>query len=333
MIAIDGTKVAANANRDRTMNYEQLARTIVQEQIATDAADDELHAHAHGDELPPELARSKGRQVWLREAKRRLDERRAAEAKPIPRSRPERLTDAKRRLDEELRTERRANEAYEAYRARGVGRTGRRFSPAATPKPYAPPATPAGNVNVTDPDSKLVKGMRGWIQGYNAQAVCNERHLIVAAEVMTASPDFGHLGPMVAAARRELANAGVTKPPDVVVADAGYWHLEQMNQITGDGVPVLIPPDSSRRANKPKRPGWDGGAYDFMRSVLSTELGGKLYKQRAQLIEPIFGHTKHNRRFDRFHRRGRSAARTEWRLMATTHNLVKLHQHFTATVA
>ena len=110
--------------------------------------------------------------------------------------------------------------------------------------------------------------MRGWIQGYNAQAACNDQHLIVAAEVMTASPDFGNLGPMLTAARRELANAGATKRPNVVVADAGYWHLEQMNQITGDGIPVLIPPDSSRRANKPKRPGWDGGAYDFMRSVL-----------------------------------------------------------------
>jgi transposase len=321
VLAIDGTKVAANANRDRTMDYEQLAKAIVEEQIDTDAAEDELYGQARGDELPPELTRSKGRQAWLREAKRRLNDRRADQARPIARSRPERLKDAKRRLDEELRTEQRANEAYEAYRARGVGRTGRRFSPAATPKPYTAPATPAGKVNISDPDSKLVKSMRGWIQGYNAQTVCNERHLIVAAEVMTASPDFGHLGPMVAAARRELAAAGVTTPPEVVVADAGYWHLEQMNEITGDGIPVLIPPDSSRRANKPKRPGWDGGAYDFMRSVLSTELGGKLYRQRAQLIEPIFGDTKHNRGFTRFARRGRSAARTEWRLMATTHNL------------
>jgi hypothetical protein len=113
------------------------------------------------------------------------------------------LKDAKRRLDEELWTEQRANEAREAYRARGVGRTGRRFSPAATPKPYTPPATPGGQVNITDHDSRLVKGRRGWIQGYKAQAVCNEQHLIVAAEVMTASPDFGHLGPMLAAARRE----------------------------------------------------------------------------------------------------------------------------------
>jgi hypothetical protein len=79
-------------------------------------------------------------------------------------------------------------------------------------------------------------------------------------------------------------------------------HLEQINEITADGMPVLIPPDSSRRANKPKRSGWNGGAYHFMRSVLSTPLGAELYKQRAQLIEPIFGNTKHNRGFIRFHR-------------------------------
>ena len=172
--------------------------------------------------------------------------------------------------------------------------------------------------------------MRGWVQGYNAQAVCNDQHLILAADVMTASADFGHLGPMIAQARDELAAAGVSEDPAVVVADAGYWHLEQMNELTGDGIAVLIPPDSTRRKGQ-ARPGWDGGAYSFMRSVLATDHGSALYKQRAQLIEPIFGHTKHNRGFTRFHRRGRSAARTEWRLMATTHNLQKLHRHFNPT--
>jgi hypothetical protein len=63
-----------------------------------------------------------------------------------------------------------------------------------------------------------------------------------------------------------------------------------------------------------------------------TERGKALYKLRGQLIEPVFGHTEHNRGSDRFSRRGRSAARTEWRLIATTHNLVKLHQHHTAAV-
>jgi hypothetical protein len=64
---------------------------------------------------------------------------------------------------------------------------------------------PAGKVNVTDPDSRNVKTPRGWVQGYNAQAVCNEHQIVVAAELTAYSPDFGHLGPMVAAAERELA--------------------------------------------------------------------------------------------------------------------------------
>jgi transposase len=328
VIAIDGTKVAANASRDRTMDYQQIARTIIEEQIATDAAESAALGERRGDELPDVIATTKGREGWLRAARQRLDQERAERGEPIARSRPGRLLQAKRRLDEDLAAEREINDKYEAYRARGVMRDGRRMS--ARPKPYTPPETPAGKINLTDPDSKLVRGMRGWIQGYNAQAACNEQHLIVAAEVMTASPDFGHLGPMLTAARRELTAAGVTQLPAVTVADAGYWHLEQMNAITGDGIPVLIPPDSSRRTNKPTRPGWNGGAYDFMRSVLDTPLGNELYRRRAQLIEPIFGNAKHNQGFTRFHRRGRSAARTEWRLMATTHNLRKLHQHFTA---
>jgi hypothetical protein len=313
------------------MDYEQVAKAIVEEQIATDIAETEQFGQRRGDELPDVIATTKGREGWLRAARQRMDQERAERAEPIPRSGAQRLLEAKRRLEEDLAAEREINAKYEAYRARDRMRDGRRMS--ARPKPYTPPETPQGKVNITDPDSKLVHGMRGWVQGYNAQAVCNERQLIVAAEVMTASPDFGHLGPMVVAARRELAAAGVRQPPDVVVADAGYWHLDQMNEITGDGIPVLIPPDSSRRANKPKRRGWDGGAYDFMRSVLSTELGEKLYEQRGQLIEPIFGNTKHNRGFTRFHRRGRSAARTEWRLMAATDNLCKLHRHFTASAS
>jgi transposase len=212
VIAIDGTKVHANANRDRTMAY-------VEEAVETDAAETATLGDRCGDELPEIVSSGEGRQAWLRAARQRLDQERRHRAEPIPRSRPRRLLDAKRRLEEELAFERRGNDCYEAYRAGGLMKHGRRFG--APPKPYTPPATPEGKVNLTDPDSKLVHGMRGWIQGYNAQAVCNEQHLILAAEVVTASPDFGHLGPMLAAARSELAAAGVTKAPEVVVADAG----------------------------------------------------------------------------------------------------------------
>jgi hypothetical protein len=102
----------------------------------------------------------------------------------------------------------------------------------------------------------------------------------------------------------ELQSAGVSARPDTVLADAGYCHQDQMERLVAAGTQVLIAPDSSRR--KGTRPGWDGGLYAFMRRI------------------------KFNRRIDRFHRRGRSAARAEWRLITATHNLLKLHKQHTA---
>jgi transposase len=329
VVAIDGTKVHANASQHATRSYEEIAREILAEADAIDAAEDEQFGERRGDELPSELATAQGRRGWLREAKRRLDEKRAEEARPIPRSRPDRLKEAKRRLQEEHEVECRANADYEAYRSRGRMKDGRRFG--RPPNPYQPPETPAGKINVTDPDSRNVKTSRGWVQGYNAQAVCTEQQIVIAAEVTVDSPDFGHLGPMVEATGRELAAAGITGAPEVVLADAGYWHQVQMVSITGRGTVVLIPPDAGKR--KGARPGWDGGLYAFMRRVLAGEHGGGLYAKRQGMIEPVFAHTKFNRRMDRFQRRGRSAARSEWRLMTATHNLLKLYKHTNAPLA
>jgi transposase len=330
VVAIDGTKIYANASRDSTMDYEQIAREIIEEAKAIDAAEDELYGEKRGDELPEQLTTAAGRKKWLSEAKRRLDEQRAEEARPIPGPRPKRLREAKRRLQEELFTEQRANDAYEAYRARNRDVLGRRLSTA--PKPYTPPAAPQGQINTTDLDSRLVKGMRGWIQGYNAQAATNENQIVMAAEVMVASPDFGHLEPMVDAVKDELRAIGVSDTPELVLADAGYWHQEQMERVVAAGSQVLIPPDSSRRKTT-TRPGWDGGLYAFMRRVLQTERGAELYARRQQLVEPMFANTKFNRRMDRFRRRGRSAVRTEWRLITATHNLLKLHNHLNGLAA
>src|SRR5438067_2809406 len=163
-------------------------------------------------------------------AKRRLDEQRAEEAKPIPQSRPKRLKQSKRRLEEELWTEQRANAAYEAWRARGVMADGRKLSTPA--KPYVPPETPAGKVNVTDPDSRNVKTPRGYMQGYNAQAVVGENQIVIAAELNADSPDFGHLEPMVTAAEHELEKAGVSETPEVVVADRKSTRLNSSHVST-----------------------------------------------------------------------------------------------------
>src|SRR3954453_17160831 len=230
VIAVDGTKLPGNASRNANVDYEQLAREILEEAQAVDAAEDELYGDARGDELPEQLRTGEGRRAWLREAKRQLEAQRAKEARPVPRSRGKRLKEAKRRLDEELWSKLRANRAYEHYRS-GRMRDGRRFS--RPPDPYTPPATPQGQVNLTDPDSHVVKGSRGrgFLQGYNAQAVANEHQIVIAAEVMTVAPDFGHLEPMLDAAQRELDAAGVTELPAVLVADAGYWHQPQMERI------------------------------------------------------------------------------------------------------
>ncbi len=323
VVAIDGTKVHANASQHAARDYEQIAREILAEAEEVDLEEDERYGEKRGDELPPELSTEQGRRGWLREAKRRLDEKRAAEAKPIPRSRPERLRQSKRRLEEELAVEQRANDAYEAYRVHGRASDGKRLG--AAPTPYAPPETPAGKVNITDPDSKNVQTPRGYMQGYNAQAAATEQQIVIAAEVNVDSSDFGRLAGMVTATETELDRAGVTDTPEVVVADAGYWHQKQMESVINKGIQVLIPPDAGKRRGT--RPGWDGGPYAHMRRVLQTDHGGGLYRKRKAMIEPVFANTKFNRRIDRFQRRGRSAARSEWRLITATHNLLKLQKH------
>ena len=220
-----------------------------------------------------------------------------------------------------------ANRAYEAYRARGVMKDGRRFG--RRPDPFVAPEVPEGSVNITDPDSRNLKCPRGYKQGYNAQAVVNERQIVIAAEVNTDSPDFGHLGPMVTAARRQLRKVGIFHKPEVVVADAGYWHHEQMDQLAAQGIPLLIPPDAGKR--KTARPGWEGRRYTWMRCLLATENGHQLYRKRQGTVEPVFGQTVFNRKLTRFHRRGHAAVHSEWRLITSTHNLLKLHSHRMAT--
>jgi Transposase DDE domain len=272
-------------------------------------------------------ASREGRRGWVRDAKQQLDAKRAAASTPVARSRRERLLEGKRLLEEEHRVLIGANAAYEAYRARGVMKDGRRFG--RPPNLYVPPALPEGQVNISDPGSRNLKTPRGYMQGYNVQAVVTEQQIVIAAEVNSDSPDFGHLEPMVTTAQTELTSVGIHEKPGVVVADAGYWHHEQMDNLAARGIALLIAPDAGKRRDA--RPGWQGGRYTWMRYLLASEHGHKLYRKRQVTVEPVFAHTKFNRKIDRFQRRGRSAVRSEWRLIAATHNLLKLHNHRIAT--
>src|SRR5207249_1429635 len=114
------------------------------------------------------VPRIQGRDGWMLEARRQLDEHRRHEARPISRSRAERLLEAERRMAQDLEVERHATEAYERYRAHGRDTQGRRLG--RPPKPYVPPEIPSGKINTTDLDSRNVKTPRSYTQGYNAQA-------------------------------------------------------------------------------------------------------------------------------------------------------------------
>jgi hypothetical protein len=165
---------------------------------------------------------------------------------------------------------------------------------------------------------------RNFIPAYNAQTVTTDDQIVVAAEVTTEGTDFEQLEPMVTAAERELEDAGVSDRPEVVLADAGYWSNAHIDALRERGMTPIVAPDTTR--NRPRKTRL-GGPYDFMRRVIATERGGELYSRRQCMVEPVFAQIKSNRRMERFKRRGRAAARSEWRLITATHNLLKLHRH------
>ena len=348
VVAIDGTRLSGNASRARDEEFGKIAAEIVERVRATDEAEDELLGQAHGGELPEQLRTPEGRREFFRTAKRKLaGEHEGAElaeepepegsAEPEFEFDPERIVARVQGRKGWLRDAERQLEQHRCEHPDQVGRSrSERLLVAAerlegTRTPHEPPAVPAGKVNVTDPDSKLIKAYEGYVQGYNAQAVVDESQIVLAAEITNASVDWSQLAPMVAATLAELARAGSACRIETALADAQYWNEQHMDEVVAnEHVQVLIPPDGG--ASGKQRKGWTGGRYSWMRYVLNCEVGEKLYRKRKHMVEPVFGHSRHNRGVTRFLRRGRKAVRTEWRLMMMTHNLTKLHRHQITTV-
>ncbi len=308
LIAVDGTKIAGIASREANRSYEQIAREILEEAAAADADDDQRFGRMRGDELPGELADHSSRRARLRAAKQRLE----AEVREAEDAHGAHLP---------------ARAELEAARRRKL--RGR--------KPVAPPAAvdPVARANVTDPDSRLVRAPRGFVQGYNAQAVprsqghSRRRALNQLARWPPAGTDdprrtrrSGRRRVRSRPRRRARRRRLLERPAD----RAGCRRRKP-----GDRQPrQQRPPDTPGRRS-PAAQQARSLLYAHMQRVITSPHGAALYRRRQQMIEPIFAQTKVTRRADRFQRRGLAACRSEWRLIAATHNLLKLYRAAPAT--
>ncbi len=199
--------------------------------------------------------------------------------------------------------------------ARGCAERGDALPPALLGREQRLAANPDAKVNLSDPDSRVVRECEGHVQGYNAQALATREQVVVAAELTRAATDVHELLPMLEAASRNL-QALDQAPVGVLLADAGYFSDANVTALAETGPELLIASrsDGNRRAAGPAPRGRipDGlSLRERMRRTLTTKRGRRLYEQRRWMIEPVFGDIKENRRIRRFQRRGFDACASE----------------------
>jgi len=304
-IALDGTKVKANASRHKAMSYdrmkaeetrlqEEIAKLLAEAQAADDSEDQQHGPDRQGDELPDELARRQSRLAKIQEARKLLEERARVEA------------------------------AEEAARRQAEGR-----SPPATPPSEAVP-NPKDQINFTDPESRIMKASnKGWDQCGNAQAVTDENQIILAADVTDQANDARQAVPMVDQTRANLDAAGIKDAIKAALGDAGYYGEPNATALTERGIEAYLATERlkhhERVASAPRGRIPKGlSAKQRMARKLRTKAGREMYARRKGMIEPIFGQLKQVLGFGQFSLRGLASMRGEWRLMATVHNLLKL---------
>ena len=312
VVAVDGTKMGANAalsaNRGREQIEAEVQRMLAEAQAKDEEEDTAYGTEQRGDELPEALRDPRSRWARLQACAERV---RQQDAEAMQ-AQEERL--AQRRVEEE---------------ATGKKKRGR--------KPKAPEAviSEAAKANVTDPESRIMKTRQGYVQGYNAQAAVALDQIIVAADVTDEANDVRQLHPMVIQMRRELQAVGVEEAVGSALFDAGYWSEANLAQASPDGPELLVATTKDWRQRKALRErGCPRGRIpkglslkERMERKLLTQRGRALYRLRSQLAEPPFGQIKDGRGIARFLRRGKQAARSEWRLLCATHNLLKLFRH------
>jgi transposase len=308
VVALDGTKVAANAadRANRTLaKLEDEVAEILREAAETDQREDRQHGPTQGDELPAELASPSGRLARLQQAKARLE----AEA-----------------AERQRRYQQRVAQVAAAAHARG-----RKPRANIKPRRQDEALNPKAVANATDPDSRFLHTRNGTVQGYNAQAVVTEHQVVVAATLTRHANDLQQLHPMLEAVDQTLAAAQIQDRPGTLVADSGYWSIANLTTIP-NAPELLVWPAATGRTGKPRKDGKPSqsksdGLRAAMFAKLASEQGKACYATRKQTVEPVFGQLKERQGARRFLRRGLAACEAEWKLLCGTHNLLKLWRH------
>ena len=187
--------------------------------------------------------------------------------------------------------------------------------------------------NISDPDSRIMKARQGYVQGYNAQAVVSQDQIIVATGVTQEENDVQQLKPMLETMESTLEAAGIEDRPKVALADAGYWSEANVTDCTcPEGPELLIATTKDWKQRKAAREKGcprgripnDLGPRERMERKLLTRRGRRMYRLRGITVEPVLGQVKEGQGCRRFVRRGLPAVQSEWSMMGTTHNLLKL---------
>jgi transposase len=297
-VALDGTKLKANASKHKAMSYGRMrerqrqlraeVRELLAQAEAADAAEDAHYgADRRGDELPAELQRRESRLKKIRVAQRALEER--------------------------------ARQAAEK---------------AGKPRAEVQQAKPADKeqYNFTDPQSRLMKGSDGLVQGYNAQAAVEPAlQLIVGQSVTPAANDKQQIEPMVQVIEQQSGQR-----PAGLLADSGYCsekNLAYLAAIGQSGHPIDAYIATGKQQHDEYRQPCPRGPLprtatrvERMKRKLQTGSGRAIYATRKTIVEPVFGQIKQARGFRQFLLRGLAKVQGEWALVCLTHNILKLHR-------
>jgi hypothetical protein len=308
-VALDGTKVKANASRHKAMSYAHMKKREAELEAevarwleaaeAADREEDGQYGGRRGDELPD----------WVADKHKRLEKIRQAKAE----------LEAEARAAAEVESKARA-EAQEPHQRDGRKRAGKLSAP-----PQMEPEAKAQR-NFTDPESRILKTRDGFIQGYNGQAAVDGAHQIIVAQTLTnSSSDQAQLAPLL-----DGIKANLGRNPDEVSADAGYCSAANLRTLGRRRIAGYVATGrqkhgtSSATANKAAKP---GSLVARMTTKLKRAAYRSRYRLRKQIVEPVFGQIKQARGFRQFLLRGIDKVKAEWAIICTAHNLAKMARH------